>query len=727
MVTKVQRNYTESVSVGTVESVTSVEIIIALNHDSPNSTAINSEYPVPFPKINNFLIIPNETGALIGMISELFIKNAPFPKRKGYEEFGIMDLPFPEKKLKLAPVGTIERTRSGFNFVRGVKSYPTIGDPVYIPLSSQIDAILKCDRVGGRIKIGTSVSLSDKEVVVNPDKLFGRHLAVLGNTGSGKSCTVAGLIKWSIEAAEKRIKELKDTKEKDPTSEVVEKWNDIDSPNARFIVIDPNGEYKKVFKGLSEGVKIFTLTPNQTGEDNFNIPYWMWNFEEWVSFTRAAPGTQRPTLKKALALAKAGTEDISDQMFFEFHIGNYHDFFNNKRGTSIADLPTNQRKNLGDQISALHNYIDTNKDQYNQSNENLYKDVQAECSQIINEARGDGWWNNLDPSHIKDVYDKLKLLVKKLGRSSNISEVAVAADYPIRFQLKDLIEKIDQVAIIGHQNMQNLEPLKLRIRSLLDDSRLKNIVTETQIELEDWLDKTIDGSESPSPAITVIDVSQISSDLIHLIVSVLSRMIFEAIQRCRRSKENRECLETVLVIEEAHNFIARNIRRTQDDILTSEELCRSVFEKIAKEGRKFGLGLVVSSQRPSELSETVLSQCNTFLIHRIVNDNDQEYIKRLVPDNLRGILNEMPNLATRQAFLMGWASEIPLLVEINHLEKDHQPESEDPHFWDVWTGKEKREIDWEPIVRDWKGDRPTVSDTSDQDITEQDGDNNELS
>ncbi|MNP66994.1 hypothetical protein D3C76_1627710 [compost metagenome] len=111
---------------------------------------------------------------------------------------------------------------------------------------------------------------------------------------------------------------------------------------------------------------------------------------------------------------------------------------------------------------------------------------------------------------------------------------------------------------------------------------------------------------------------------------------------------------------------------------------------------------MISSQRPSELSPTVLSQCNTFLLHRIVNDRDQELVKRLVPDNLGEMLNELPVLPTGKALLIGAASSIPILVEMIQLKEEERPRSSDPDFWDVWTGNEERRIDWKTIAREWQ-------------------------
>jgi hypothetical protein len=112
---------------------------------------------------------------------------------------------------------------------------------------------------------------------------------------------------------------------------------------------------------------------------------------------------------------------------------------------------------------------------------------------------------------------------------------------------------------------------------------------------------------------------------------------------------------------------------------------------------------MLSSQRPSELSPTILAQCNTFLLHRIVNDLDQALVARLVPDNVAGLLRELPSLPSRQAVLLGWATPIPLLVEMNELADEHRPQSSDPDFWEVWTGNSPRVIDWSEIVREWTG------------------------
>jgi len=246
----------------------------------------------------------------------------------------------------------------------------------------------------------------------------------------------------------------------------------------------------------------------------------------------------------------------------------------------------------------------------------------------------------------------------------------------------------------------------IRIRTLLSDTRMKTIFgNDVDITLESWLTDIIGANNASNGTVTVIDLSLVPVEVIHIITSVIARIILEALQRYRKIN-NGKVLPTVLVMEEAHTFIKKYNENSENRNAT--DICCQVFEKIAREGRKYGLGLVLSSQRPSELSPTVLSQCNSFLLHRISNDKDQELVKKLVPDNLQGLLRDLPSLPTRNAILLGWAAELPIMVEMDYLVESLRPKSDDPDFWDVWIKKDKyqktidRDIDWGEITADWQ-------------------------
>jgi DNA helicase HerA-like ATPase len=251
---------------------------------------------------------------------------------------------------------------------------------------------------------------------------------------------------------------------------------------------------------------------------------------------------------------------------------------------------------------------------------------------------------------------------------------------------------------------QYLDLLVSRIRTIISDGRINSIIDRADnLTLEQWLGDYI-GSDEKSPHLAILDLSVVPTEIVHIITAVIARMVFEALQRYRRMYDT--VLPTVLVMEEAHTFV----RRYKDDVESGDvaPVCCQVFERIAREGRKFGLGLVLSSQRPSEISPTILSQCNTFLLHRITNDRDQELVHRLLPDSLHGLLRELPSLPAQHAILLGWASELPVLVKIDDLPKDQRPQSDDPDFWSVWTrsdddgGIVERTVDWKAIAYEWQ-------------------------
>jgi hypothetical protein len=160
-----------------------------------------------------------------------------------------------------------------------------VGDNVILPTNQQLRSIIESG-TNRRVNIGTSPLADNAKIAIDPDRLFGRHVAILGNTGSGKSCSTAGLIRWSLEEARKELPEEH-------------------HPNARFIVLDPNGEYSTAFNDLNN-VRRFAVEASSEIEQ-LQVPHWFWNSAEWCAFTQASGKTQRPTLIQALRHVKDGS------------------------------------------------------------------------------------------------------------------------------------------------------------------------------------------------------------------------------------------------------------------------------------------------------------------------------------------------------------------------------------------------------------------------------------
>jgi DNA helicase HerA-like ATPase len=686
-------------SIGTVEYVSPSEIKVLLDIDAPQNTAINTGTPTAFPRINGYVIIPNEIGGIVGIINWMSVEHSNFPRRKGFKDFDLIDLPFPLRKMSVNPIGTLKTKgdlkNQKFELERGVYSFPSIGDYVAIPSQEQLKAIVENKDENAKISIGKATLAGNADVYVDPDKLFGRHLAVLGNTGSGKSCSVAGLIRWSLEAAKAEIANHNSA-------------NGSTTPrrlNSRFIILDPNGEYTDTFNDLGSTVRRFkiSLTPEvESGFKELQVPAWMWNSTEWINFSQAAPGTQRPILLQGLVGLKRGNP-IANQIETRLVRGftGYKAAFENWMNSQLVNMSYPEKLNCGGAFKGLKEELNFFSEHFtDEPLSTLISEAITECERVI-EAReyqynGRTGFNTFNQTDFNEIVRVISDIISEFPES-DLADSPITADMPTPFDILTLPDFLGQIALNeqGRDLSQFISMLSLRLRQIFSDVRLKNVVNpESSVTLEEWLKEYI-GSEEDSQ-ICIIDLSLIPSDVTHIIVAVLGRLIFEALQRYRRKQK--EELPTVLVLEEAHTFIHESNFDTNYG-----QICLRTFERIAREGRKFGLSLVLSSQRPSELSPTVLSQCNTFLLHRLVNDLDQQLVRKLVPDNVGGLLKELPILPTRKAILLGWATPIPMLIEINELKKEHTPQSKDPDFWKVWTGENARPIDWTPIANEWQG------------------------
>lgn len=664
--------------IGVVDSVSVNEIKGYLLDEAPQNISIMEGNLSFFPRINNYLVIPNETGWLVGMISWI-----------GYNHTNVnseVNLPKGLRMVYLNVLGHIVETLHGLEFERGAFSLPTVGDPLLIPSITQLDAIVK-NNDSNTIMIGTSPQAGNQEIRLSVDSLFGRHLAILGNTGSGKSCTVAGVIRWSIEETMKKSGK---------------------SPNSRIIVLDPNGEYRHAFDDLDVDVNYCAVKVDDNDPDmkQLRVPAWMWTSQEWAGVLQASGKTQKPLLREALRNLKSSNINIDaekskgviNEELLKAHFHNWQMFLKN---AIINENYLNSEKNkfgtqLNDRLQNMCHIISKIKDTYSLLTESgeFYKKVDAILKKSFVQSQSYSYYTAFTLKDINEISEDLQVLIDKLGKPDD--KYLCNEDDPIEFELDKLAPYI-QVLAQDSSAAQYIEFMTIRIKSMLRNTTITSVVgNNPEIKLIDWINEYLGNSEEKGK-ICVIDLSVVPVEIVHLIVAVVARIIYESLQRYRKyyGKE----LPTLIVMEEAHTFIKKY--SDDDTDFSSNKLCTKIFEKIAREGRKFGLGLIVSSQRPSELSPTVLSQCNSYILHRIVNDKDQEMVKRLVPDNLGNLLDELPSLPTKKAIVLGAAVPIPTVVDIKELPSGKRPCSDNPEFWGVWSRKAKRENDWNPIVDDW--------------------------
>jgi DNA helicase HerA-like ATPase len=252
----------------------------------------------------------------------------------------------------------------------------------------------------------------------------------------------------------------------------------------------------------------------------------------------------------------------------------------------------------------------------------------------------------------------------------------ITIDTPVPYRLSDIIRFIDEAA--GRLNKaDNSAPflrLKARIETLRDDPRFSfmfggTIVKDSMTEI---LSRLLRIPVRGRP-ITIVDLSGVPSEIVDVVVSVLVRMIFDFAVWTERSA----AVPTLLVCEEAHRYVPR-------DEKAGFAPTRKAIAQIAKEGRKYGVSLGLISQRPSEISETILSQCNTIFALRLSNDHDQNFVARALPESARGFLASLPALRTQEAIVVGEGVTLPMRIMLDDLPADGRPRSETLPFSTAW-------------------------------------------
>jgi uncharacterized protein len=196
--------------------------------------------------------------------------------------------------------------------------------------------------------------------------------------------------------------------------------------------------------------------------------------------------------------------------------------------------------------------------------------------------------------------------------------------------------------------------------------------------------------------VTVVDLSGVPFEVLSITVSLISRLLFEygyyyKVFRNKSGENINNDAPILLVYEEAHKYVPTSE-------LTKYRASKLSIERIAKEGRKYGVTLLLSSQRPSEISETILSQCSNFIAMRLTNPADQNYVARLLPDTLGDLSSKLPTLGAGEALLIGDAVVMPSIIKIDLC--DEAPSSNDIPYYELWK-EEWKDVDFDTIKKSW--------------------------
>ena len=558
--------------VGHVQSIVGAKVITRVDDSVPVANPIVNGHLYRFGQVGSFLKIPIGYQTLFGIVT--LIGSSEWMKSALKLE---ADLPPGQRWLELQLVGE-SQGQSGFQ--RGVSVYPTLNDEVHLVTEPDLELIYKNS---GRapVEIGRHSNSEHLSATVDVEKLVTRHGAIVGSTGSGKSNTVAALVKQLASGF----------------------------PNARIVVIDPHGEYASAFEGKSRVFRIGDET------NPLVVPYWSMGFDEFAWFfvgrTTSAETTGDGALRDKLYTLRRETADelvkkskLPDEVI-------------------TADAP------IWFDVKRLWYELDFRE-------RATYKTKDK----------------NLGEEEIADKGDAQKL------QAAKFKPPAASSNPPFTPQP------------IG---MASYLPKML---ARLKDRRFDFICSPQGLDgkANDLHDLAASWMDHDQP-LTIFDLGGVPSDVIDLVVGMITRILFELSFWGRGLDGIGRTKPTLVIFEEAHTYIPRGDDRLQG-------YARKAIRRLLKEGRKYGVGAIVVSQRPSELDDTVLSQCGTIMALRLTNTEDQQRVRAAVPDMLGGLVDLLAALRTGEAVIVGEAVPIPCRVRVPLIEP--RPTSNDPDVAEAW-------------------------------------------
>ncbi|NBK97793.1 MAG: DUF87 domain-containing protein, partial [Erysipelotrichia bacterium] len=309
----------------------------------------------------------------------------------------------------------------------------------------------------------------------------------------------------------------------------------------------------------------------------------------------------------------------------------------------------------------------------------------------------------------RNVFKEAVVNSKKFHFDGNeIQKNKIHFDSPLFFEIDEILNDVkekNEEMVPGARDMKagplngKLTNFVSRLENKINDKRLDFLLGEKSknITFNETL-KNLIGYNNDNSNITIIDLSGVPFDVLNITVSLISRILFEYGYYYKKIRFSQNPTETInndvpllLVYEEAHKY-------APNSDLSKYKASKQSIERIAKEGRKYGITLLLASQRPSEISETIFSQCNNFIAMRLTNPNDQNYVKRLLPDTFGELINKMPSLKVGEALLIGDAAIIPSIVQIDECED--KPSSNDIPYYDLWK-EEWKQLSIEAIIAEW--------------------------
>lgn len=559
------------------------------------------------------------------------------------------------RELLLKPIGIYKDD----NFTLGISVYPSLYSDVSLLTNEDLKNILmpkeyKTESQG--VCLGVSKNQINHPVYIQEDKFFGMHSAVLGNSGSGKSNTIAHLLQEIYKKEQPAL-------------------------GSKVIIFDVNGEYSQAFPKLHPKVKVKLFKPNTEGNENgaepFYMPHFLLSLDEWCAFLMATDATQKPFWDKVLQEAYrfykilSSNEAEEQKKFINYLRYKLYSFANNILVQTEADTA---------KITTLQSVILKVKDIITTAikDDNEAKSLIEDAKSLIEDA--DNLLAKCNLSYgvkNREIFTTLEEIKKRIN-SDDVNKISEHKYKDGEFFDYIFLEIAAEMILVDEET-RGIKTTRGYVGTML--TRLDYFINNPECSfMREMNNKDIKGVDQyldylwGKNQLIIIDTSELGKDTLETLTSVISRLIFE--YRKKQKGKNRQKNPVHLVLDEAHRYIKKDQKYLLKD---------NVFERIAREGRKFSLYLLISSQRPSELSETVLSQCINFIIHRIQNENDMRHINAVLPYFSEDFVSKIKQSVPGEALIFGDFVPMPMHVKIQKA--DPEPHSSNCKISEEWYSR----------------------------------------
>ena len=535
-----------------------------------------------------------------------------------------------EDIIKVNFLGVIDNGR----FVGGVLRKPTLQSKLRFVTEEELNLITGVPGEG-MFELGVSPLYNDKPIYVDINELCSNHLAIFGNTGSGKSYGVARFLQSLF--YDKSFNPYK----------------------ANYVIFDAYGEYHNAFERIGEinpeyQFKYYTTNRTDTNGELIKIPLWLLDIDDFALLLNADKHSQLQIIEKMIKLARIISYDNEEALRFKNHI----------IAKAVLDvLYTNQTS------ASKRNDIFTIIAGCSTEQFNLEAPVQGigyvrkfrEC--FIIDRNGEFTESVLITQYITSFIDE------------DLDNYEAPNDHPFNL---DTLQKALDFTLISDGFLHNAKlydeaiTLKVRLHSIAisDDNIFFNY--PNYITLNNYIASIVAKNGRKSQIIN-FNLEDIDDRLAKTIVKIYSKMLFTF----TKYLPSRGSIPFHILLEESHRYVQNDT----DNYL----LGYNIFERIAKEGRKFGLIINLVSQRPVELSETVISQISNFLIFKMTHPRDLEYIKKMLPNMSAEIMEKQKSLQPGMCVAFGKAFKVPMIIKLPL--PNPEPHSSNVDIVSVWQGK----------------------------------------